>query len=169
MDADGTTPKDWREGRRKRAFELRGLGWSETKIAEALGVTKGAVSQWFSDDEQDGEPAWRSKPRPGRPPKLTEEQFLMIPDMLSHGAEAWGFQGELWTAQRVALILSWQYGVRYHKAHVTRLLKQLQWSPQLPIQRAVQRDEAAIEQFRQQRWPALKKRGKAVSTDCVDR
>lgn len=85
MDADETTPQDWREGRRKRAFELRGLGWSETKIAEALGVTKGAVSQWFSDDEQEGEPAWRSKPRPGRPPKLTEEQFLMIPDMLSHG------------------------------------------------------------------------------------
>lgn len=164
MDADETKPQDWREGRRKRAFELRQMGWKDTEIAEALGVTRGAVSQWFCRRRQDGEPAWQSKPRPGRPSKLTEQQLLMIPDMLSHGAEAWGFRGELWTAQRVALILQWQYGVRYHKAHVTRLLKQLQWSPQLPIQRAVQRDEEAIEQFRRQRWPALKKtqRGRLV-------
>jgi transposase len=81
----------------------------------------------------------------------------MIPDMLSHGAEAWGFRGELWTAARVACVLRWQFGVSYHKAHVTRLLKQLHWSPQLPIQRAIQRDEAAIERFRLERWPSLKK------------
>ena len=81
----------------------------------------------------------------------------MIPDMLSHGAEAWGFRGEVWTAARVAVVLRWQFGVRYHKAHVTRLLKQLQWSPQMPIERAIQRDEAAIERFRLERWPELKK------------
>lgn len=157
MELDGTKARDWREGRRKRAFELRQLGSSENEIAQALGVTQGAVSQWLSRDWSDGEPAWSTKPRPGRPAKLTQPQLLMIPDMLSHGAEAWGFRGEVWTAARVAVVLSWQFGVRYHKAHVTRLLKQLQWSPQLPIQRALQRDEAAIERFRLERWPALKK------------
>lgn len=112
-------------GRRKRAFELRELGWSESEIAKALGVTQGAVSQWLSRGSSDGEPAWVTKPRPGRPAKLTEPQRLMIPDMLSHGAEAWGFRGAVWTAARVAQVLRWQFGVHYHKAHVTRLLKQL--------------------------------------------
>lgn len=157
MEADEPKPEDWREGRRRRAFELWQLGRSENEIAQALGVTQGAVSQWLSRGSPDGAPAWVTKPRPGRPPKLTEPQRLMIPDMLSHGAEAWGFRGEVWTAARVAHVLRWQFGVSYHKAHVTRLLKQLQWSPQLPIQRAIQRDEAAIEQFRRERWPELKK------------
>ena len=82
----------------------------------------------------------------------------MIPDMLSHGAEAWGFRGEVWTAARVAAILRWQFDVHYHKAHATRLLKQLRWSPQVPIQRAIQRDELAIQDFRERRWPELKKK-----------
>jgi transposase len=82
----------------------------------------------------------------------------MIPDMLSHGAEAWGFCGELWTASRVAAIVNWQFGVHYHKDHVTRLLKRLGWSPQMPLQRAIQRDEQAITVWRTQVWPQLKKR-----------
>src|SRR5829696_5948268 len=38
---------DWREGRRLRAFELKQQGWSQQRIAEALGVSKGAVGQWM--------------------------------------------------------------------------------------------------------------------------
>jgi hypothetical protein len=34
---------DWREGRRLRAWELKQEGWSKQRIAEALGVSKGAV------------------------------------------------------------------------------------------------------------------------------
>jgi len=83
---------------------------------------------------------------------------MLILDMLSHGAEAWGLRGQVWTAARVALVLHWQFGVHYHKAHVTRLLKQLQGFPQMPIERAIQRAEAAIERFRLRRWPQLKTR-----------
>lgn len=36
---------DWREGRRLRAWELIEAGLSQKKVAEALGVTPGAVSQ----------------------------------------------------------------------------------------------------------------------------
>jgi len=38
---------NWREGRRLRAFELKEQGWKHKEIAEALGVTEGAVSQWM--------------------------------------------------------------------------------------------------------------------------
>ena len=37
-------PQDWREGRRLRAYELAQQGWKQCRIAEALGVTKGAVT-----------------------------------------------------------------------------------------------------------------------------
>jgi predicted transcriptional regulator len=38
---------DWRDGRRRRAWELKQQGWKQTAIAAALGVTPGAVSQWL--------------------------------------------------------------------------------------------------------------------------
>jgi transposase len=58
----------------------------------------------------------------------------------------------------VATIIWEEFGVSYHKAHVSRLLKRLRWTPQLPIERAALRDEAVIKQWRIQVWPALKKR-----------
>jgi transposase len=148
---------DWREGRRRRGMELLGLGWRPSRIAEALGVSKASVSHWSARAGQDPS-AWQTRPRTGRPAKLTQEQLEMIPDMLSHGAEAWGFLGEVWTCERVAKVVHRQFGVSYHKAHVARLLKKLRWSPQVPIQRASQRDEAAIERWRNQTWPLLKKK-----------
>ena len=48
-----------------------------------------------------------------------------------------------------------ELGVTYDKGHVSRLLRQLHWTPQLPIRRAIQRDEPAIEQWRSETWPRL--------------
>ena len=96
---------DWREARRQRALELADAGWKGIRIAEALGVNKGAVSQWLSRREEQGADAFKTKPRTGRPPKLTSEQLEMIPSMLSQGAEVWGFREQLWTGTRVAAIL----------------------------------------------------------------
>jgi predicted transcriptional regulator len=45
---------DWREGRRLRAFELKQDGWSQQQIADVLGVSKGAVSQWMKRARQGG-------------------------------------------------------------------------------------------------------------------
>jgi transposase len=41
---------------------------------------------------------------------------------------------------------------------VGRILKQYGWSRQKPSQRAQQRDEEAIRHWKEERWPALKKR-----------
>jgi transposase len=47
------------------------------------------------------------------------------PDFLSHGAEAYGFRGEVWTCARVANVFEEEFGVTYHRGHVARLLKAL--------------------------------------------
>lgn len=151
-------PKTWKEGRRKRALELKRYGWKQCEIAAAFGVSAAAVSQWVAEARVRGSEAWRAKPRPIGPVKLTSDQVQMIPELLSHGAEAYGFRGEFWTCARVATVIWEEFGVSHHKAHVSRLLKRLAWTPQLPIERAAQRDEAVIKQWRVQLWPELKKR-----------
>ncbi len=149
---------DWREGRRLRAWELKREGWSQQRIADALGVsTKGAVSQWMKRAREGGVQALKRQPAPGAPPRLSEEQRAELPELLERGAEAHGFRGEAWTCGRVATVIRREFGVGYHPAHVSRLLKTLRQSLQKPQRRASQRDEEAIEHWKEERWPSLKK------------
>jgi transposase len=148
---------DWREGRRLRAFELNREGWSQQRIADALGVSKGAVSQWMKRAREGGIEALKRQPAPGATPRLSEEQRARVPELLERGAEAHGFRGEAWTCERVAIVIRKEFGVSYHPAHVSRLLKALRQSLQKPQRRANRRDEEAIERWKEKRRPQLKK------------
>jgi transposase len=151
-------PSDWREGRRFRAWELRQQGWTQQQIAAALGVSQSAVSRWLTRARTAGVAALRHRRAPGATPKLTPDQHALIPGLLARGAEAWGFRGQVWTRARVAEVIQRTFGVRYHPAHVSRLLRRLRWSPQKPIRRARQRKEHQITQWRETTAAGLKKR-----------
>lgn len=151
-------PQSWREGRRLRAWALHEAGWRQRHIAQALGVTEGAVSQWLKRARQAGSAALRHHRPPGRPSRLTESQRAEVIHLLERGAEAFGYTGAVWTTTRVAEVIGRELGVTYHPAHISRLLRRLGWSVQKPIQRASQRDEIAIAAWRTEHWPALKKR-----------
>ncbi len=148
---------DWREGRRLRAFELKERGWKQTHIADALGVTEGAVSQWMKRATEEGVEGLRHKPPPGATPRLSEQERAELPGLLARGASAHGFRGEVWTCERVAQVIRREFGVSYHPAHVSRLLRALGLSLQKPARRADQRDEEAIERWKEETWPRLKK------------
>jgi transposase len=137
--------------------ELTTQGWPPHAIATALGVTVAAVSKWLTAWRRGGLDAVRSHPSPGRPSRLAPEQKRLIPDFLSHGAEAYGFRGEVWTCARIAKVIEWEFGIRYDKGHVSRLMKQLQWTPQVPITQALQRNELEIAAWRQKVWPELRR------------
>jgi transposase len=98
-------PHDWKEARRRRAFELKSQGWQQRAIAHAFGVTDAAVSQWVAVMRMQGPGAWRAKQHPSGPVKLTSEQLRLLPELLSHGAEAYGFRGNLWTCARIAGVI----------------------------------------------------------------
>jgi transposase len=148
---------DWREGRRLRAFELKQEGWKQQEIAYALGVSKGAVSQWMKRAQEQGVESLRHKPPPGASPRLSEEQLAKLPELLAQGAPAHGFRGEVWTCERVAKVIHKEFSVSYHPAHVSRLVRKLGLSLQKPMRRANQRDEEAIKRWKEERWPYLKK------------
>ena len=132
---------NWREGRRLRAFELKEQGWKQKHIAQALGVTEGAVSQWMKRAREQGVEGLRHNPPPGATPRLSEDQRARVPELLAQGAQAHGFRGEAWTCERVAIVIRREFGVSYHPAHVSRLLKALRHSLQKPQRRANQREE----------------------------
>lgn len=147
----------WREGRRLRAWELHPQGWTQQHIAQALGVTQGAVSQWLQRATVQGPEALRDHPGPGATPVLSLEQQAQLVALLLEGAETCGFRGDVWTCRRVRQLIKDQFAVCYHPAHVSRILAHLGWTPQKPIIRATQRDETAIAEWYDERWPTLKK------------
>jgi transposase len=148
---------DWREGRRLRAWELKREGWSQQEIANALGVSKGAVSQWIKRGREDGIEGLKRRIATGAPPRLSEKQRAELPELLAKGAPAHGFRGDVWTCERVGEVIRRYFGVRYHPAHVSRLVRALGLSLQKPKRRANQRDEEAIEHWKEETWPELKK------------
>src|SRR5258707_15791438 len=100
------TRLDGREGRRRRAWEVKQAGWKQTQIAPALGVRWGAVSQWLTRARVEGvEEGLRAHPASGRPSKLTPEQRAQLPALLDRGAEAYGFRGQVWTCKRVVEVI----------------------------------------------------------------
>jgi transposase len=139
-----------------RALDLAQRGWKQRDIAAALDASEGAVSRWLATARRRGPEALRSHPAPGRVARITPEQFRLIPDFLWHGAESYGFRGDVWTCERVAGVLYQEFGVSYSKSQVSRMLKRLGWTPQVPITRAIPRDEVAIDRWRTEAWPALK-------------
>jgi transposase len=152
-----STPYNWREARRLQAWHLKQQGWSQRQIAEALGVSEGAVSQWMTRARHGGADALRHRPPPGAPARLTHAQLARLPTLLQQGPAADGFRGQVWTRKRVAEVIRVAFGMVYHPTHVGRLLKALRWSPQKPMRRARQRDEAAIARWRTETWPAINK------------
>jgi len=157
-------PKDWREARRIRAWELHQKGWQQKAIAEALGVTAGSVSQWLKRGREEGPEALRSRRGGGPKPRLSKEQWAELKAHLAKGAEHWGFRGDVWTQPRVAQLIKHEFGVSYHPSHVGRILKQIGWSRQKPITRASQRNEVAIERWRTEKWGELEKKPSAKDT-----
>lgn len=153
-----TKTTDWREVRRIRGWELSQKGWSQVRIAEALGVTQGAVSQWLKRAKEGGSEALRRKKATGPARRLGSEQLSQIPLLLAQGAESFGFRGDIWTCERIAKVIRRTFGVSYHPAHVSRILKECGWSSQKPARRPSQRGEHAIVDWLEHKWPEIKKR-----------
>jgi transposase len=151
------TPHNWKEARRLQGWHLLQKGWPQPQIAEALGVSAAAVSQWLRRAWQDGPHALRHRPPPGAPRRLASKQLVRLPDLLRRGPKAYGFRGQVWTRKRMAEVIRVAFGTVYHPTHVGRLLKALHWSPQKPMRRTRQREEAAIARWRTETWPTIKK------------
>jgi len=143
------------ERRRRKGMRMLARGVAQADVARALDVSRQTTSSWARKLAADPQ-AWRRRPL-GRPGGLGAGQKRQLGKALLAGAVANDFPTELWTLARVAQLIERDFGVAYSTVNVWRILRELGFSSQRPTGRGIQRDEAAIRQWRSQRWPALKK------------
>jgi transposase len=143
------------------AARLLRAGLSQAEVARRVEVHRQSVSRWARELEESGVRGLRKAGRTGRPAKLTAAQLRDLERALKRGPEAFGFASGLWTASRVRDLIEYRTGVRYHEAHVWRILRKLNWSCQRPSGRALERDEEAIRQWKRLAWPRIKKKPSA--------
>lgn len=144
------------ERRRRRAVALYDEGHSQAEVARMVGASEGSVHRWRRAARRRNGLA--AKPHPGRTRRLTAAQHRRLERELKKGATAHGWSNDLWTAARVAVVIKRGFGVPYHVEHVRRILKdRLGWSSQRPERRSRERDERAIERFKREEFPRIKR------------
>jgi transposase len=145
------------ERRRLKAAKLLAKGMSEAEVARQVGVHRQSVNRWAKALAEGGKAALKHPGRAGRRPRLDAQGLKRIERGLKRGPGALGYDTELWTTERVAVLIEQETGIGYHPGHVWKILKKLGWSCQRPTGRARERDEKAIAHWKKVRWPEVKK------------
>ena len=127
------------------------------EVAREVGVSRAAVTHWKRRLERAGVRGLRRRRSSGRPSRLTMTQWRQLFDLLERGAVAAGFETERWTLRRIAAVIERTFGVRYHSRSLGRALRAHGWSPQQPIPRARERDEALVAAWLRRDWPRVKR------------
>jgi len=146
------------EARRRRAVALLGKGLGIREVARQVGSSPSSAKRWKEVLKRGEKEALVAKPHPGRPSRLSPEQKEELLELLLEGPLANGYTSQLWTLPRIAKVIEDHFGIRYHPAHVWKILHACGWSCQKPQRRGKERDEAQIQAWRKERWPHIKKR-----------
>src|SRR5262245_36796198 len=154
----GYTPaeQERRERLRLGTAERFEAGDTTKDIARDLRVHERTVGKWRRAWREGGIEALRSRGPVSRE-KLSARQWERLKAELARGPLAHGFAGhQCWTLGRVKTLIGRMFHIGYTLEGVSKLLRRHGWSVQVPVRRAIERDEEAIETWKREVWPAIK-------------
>ncbi|MFE7551634.1 winged helix-turn-helix domain-containing protein [Streptomyces gardneri] len=99
----------------------------------------------------------RSRPRHAVPDAHDQVPVFVKSRCVAVGpaAHCW-VEDQRWTLARVAELIHRLFGYRYTPRGVSYLLHRLGWSPQVPVHRAVERDQQAAAGRRTEQWSRVR-------------
>ena len=152
-----------REQIRMRAVQQIEAGASPEVVAQALGFHRSCIYEWIAKYREGGLDALKTKPIAGRPRKLDGKHLSKLYRIITRKSPLQlKFPFALWTRSMIRELIRDEFGVRLSDVSVGRLLKKLGLSPQKPLRRAYQQNAEAVEQWRQETYPQIKRMAKRV-------
>lgn len=101
-------------------------GVSVDTLSERYGLSRSTVYSWLDRFEYRSiESAIRDDDRPGRPPKLDEQQQASVQSALGASPTEIGYDQATWTPELLQRHIEREYGVSYSLGHVRRLIREL--------------------------------------------
>jgi transposase len=146
-----------RERVRERAAVLFAEGRSAVEVAGLLEVSTKSAYQWRRVWVAGGADGLASRGRSGPDPKLSDAQLARLKTRLELGPAAAGYgEDQRWTLARVVGLIATMFHLRVSITTAWQAMRRLGYTAQLPIHRAIERDEPAIAHWRRYQWPAVK-------------
>lgn len=154
---------------RRLAVKAVRTGSRQTAVAKTYGVSLRAVNQWVAIDKVGGLRALKPKRRGrrlGQGGRLRAAQAQRIRRLIvGKMPNQLKLPFYLWTRAAVASLIAKEYGITVSLVTVGRYLRAWGLSPQKPVRRAYERNEAAIAWWLKQEYPTIARqarRDKAV-------
>ena len=157
------------EALRERAVAMVAAGATQVAAAQALGVHKNTISLWLKAWRQGGERALEAKRRGRRPGeqkrlRVAQERTLQrlitakCPDQLK-------LPFALWTREAVRALIAARCGIALALTTVGDYLRRWGFTPQRPVKRALERQDAAIRAWLEHDYPQIAARAKAEGAE----
>lgn len=132
-------------------------------MADAFGVAERTVYRWLARYEAGGQKALLSKPKSGRPPKLTAEEMAWLARSVREDTpQQMKFPYALWTLSLIGELIKRRLGKSLSPASVSRVMKLLGFTVQKPLYRAWQRDPELVRQWETETYPEIKAKAREL-------
>jgi len=136
-------------------------GEAPAAVARSFGFCRTSIYRWLRAERRHGEKALLAKKATGRPPSLTVTRKMAVRRWVTgHDPRQYSFDFGLWTRKIVGALIERKFGIRLGVTAVGRLLSELDITPQKPLRRAYERDPEAIERWKSEEFPAIKRRAR---------
>lgn len=149
-------PHNVLEEMRRLAVRRALAGETQTSIARSLDVHHDTVSKWVRAYRAEGDSALASSKAKGPDSKLTDVQVRRLRRIIiGKNPRQLNFGVNLWTVPVIADAIEKLFGIRLHDTTVWRMLHRIGLTPQKPVRRAFQRDQAEIVEWTTNTFPSI--------------
>jgi transposase len=150
---------------RERAVAMHEAGNAQLAIAAALGVHKNTVHRWLKGWRIAGTAALKAKRRGRRPQAqrlLDATQAAAVQQLMTeHCPDQLDLPFALWGREAVRDLVQARFGVTLALRTVSDYLRRWGFTPQRPVKRALERQDAAIQAWLAEHYPKIAARAKA--------
>jgi transposase len=146
-----------RERVRLQAAEMFAQDMDPVQVAGELRVSTKSVYQWRRAWREGGGAALASRGPGGNGCRLDDGQLAELRAALEAGPAAAGWaEDQRWTLARAVALAARLFGVSYSLKGMSLLLRRLGFTPQVPVHRAVERDQDAVAEWRTRTWAKVR-------------